>query len=249
MARIVLPRGTSSTVEIEKSIVNKGLHLSTTKGLVKKVNEDRVGCVEEGKFIRICVADGHWGGGAADITVKFWNSIAKFPKNKNEAVRLTEHLQKKLFEKFGQQKMDETKDFTPETSFLVLEVSEGNIKLLSYGDCRLLVCRKGKVKYELGTKQTWLGAFSHLGLRKRLKVEETLIFTNMKLKAGDTILAFSDGIDECRYEQQTIKPNQLASLADVADLQKIVDEIYSRVFAEGAEDNASLVVLRTETKH
>ena len=104
--------------------------------------------------------------GRTDITVKFWNSIAKFSKNKNEAVRLTEHLQKKLFEKFGQQKMDETKDFTPETSFLVLEVSEGNIKLLSYGDCRLLVCRKGKLSMNWEQNRRGWGRFHILDFEK-----------------------------------------------------------------------------------
>ena len=148
-----------------KSIVNKGLHLSTTKGLVKKVNEDRVGCVEEGKFIRICVADGHWGGGAVHNS-KILEQYRQVFQKQERSGQIDRTLTEKLFEKFGQQKMDETKDFTPETSFLVLEVSEGNIKLLSYGDCRLLVCRKGKLSMNWEQNRRGWGRFHILDFEK-----------------------------------------------------------------------------------
>jgi serine/threonine protein phosphatase PrpC len=244
MKKIIIPTITKAGF-IEKVELVPHLILGTTVGLVKSINEDRSGCVLDGNSLRICVADGHWGEAAAETIVEHWiKKKMEFPVNRDEALSEAIKIEEKLFKSFGKTNMNPDLDFTPEASFISIQIEENTLKAISYGDSRLLVARNGKVKAQLATKETWLGVFSKLGLRNRISVKQGLVFEEIQLKEADVVLIFTDGIDQCVYEKDTLSSQFLAKQTKTDAVKKIFDSIFDAVFAAGAEDNATLVVLK-----
>jgi len=244
MKKIIIPTITKKGL-IEKVKLASNLVVGTTVGLVKDMNEDKVGCVLENNSLRICIADGHWGEAAAKIIVKHWmKEEVAFPVNRKEAVLEVIKIEQKLFKLFGKTNMDPNSDFTPEASFIVIQIVDKSLKIISYGDCRLLITNEEKVKTKLITKETWLGAFSQLGLRNRVSVHDGLVFEEITLLENDSVLIFTDGIDQCVYEQDTLNDEFLANLTNEKIAENTFDNIFNAVFAAGAEDNGSLVVLK-----
>lgn len=230
---------------IEKVTVIPKLIMGTTVGLVKHLNEDRLGCLTHKQELRMAIADGHWGEQAADMLVKHWlKTNLTFPTDVKNAISETRKVETKLFKRFGQAKMNPEADFTPEASFTVIQVTGNKLRSISYGDCRMLIVRSGKVQHKLKTKETWLGAFSRLGLRSRLAVNQALIFEEWILKKNDLVVLFSDGVDQCVYETDTLSNQFLAKQTIRRTLEKSFDQIMAAVFTAGAEDNATLAVLK-----
>jgi serine/threonine protein phosphatase PrpC len=230
---------------IEKFKINDSLILATTTGLKKEINEDSIGLFVNDKITRICITDGHWGEEASDIISKYWiEKSLIFPKNLTEAQNETSKIEDVLYQKFGEKVIDENKDFTPESSFICIEIEDGNISIVSYGDSRLFIMDKENIKFTQECKNTWLGVFSRLGLRGRLSVKEGVVFNVEKLNYGDSIFLFTDGVDQCIYEKDTISFDSIANLSKKLNIEDSVDSIFKEVFNFGAEDNASLVIYR-----
>lgn len=231
---------------IEKLIVHECALLGTTTGIVKDENEDVIGALVGSKMLRVCIADGHWGKTASQrICDACLNPDVLIPSSEAEASKFVSSLENELFEAFGSANMDETKDFTPEASFIVLEVDKDSLHITAYGDCRMLVIRNKRIVFQLETKETWLGAFSRLGLRKRQPANEATIFKNIHVIRGDTVLLFTDGVDQCVYEKPTISFKHIATMVD-PPLNTICDRLFREVFKHGAEDNASLGIIRIQ---
>jgi hypothetical protein len=137
---------------------------------------------------------------------------------------------------------------TPEAAFLVAEVGAGAVRLLSYGDCRLMVVREQDGVqhpfYTHATVASWLGAFSALGMRQRLSVADGVDYRTLPVAQNDIVLTYTDGIDEPVYETSTIGPTQLAQHCASCEPSVIFDSIMQDVFAHGAHDHASLAVVR-----
>lgn len=230
---------------IEKVEPVPNLIIGTTVGLVKNTNEDRAGCILDGNSLRICVADGHWGEAAAETIAQHWmKKKVVFPANRNEALLEVMTIEEKLFKSFGKTNMNPNSDFTPEASFISIQIEMNTLKVISFGDCRLLVTREGKVKIQLATEETWLGAFSKMGLRNRISVRQGLVFEEILLQEGDVVLIFTDGVDQCIYEKDTLSSQFLAKQTKTVAVKKVFDSIFGAVFVAGAEDNATLVVLK-----
>ncbi len=245
MKKIILPTTTLKQGVIEKVVMNDNLLVGSTVGLVKDVNEDRVGCVLNGNDVKICLADGHWGEKAAEIIVGYWTKeMLLFPVNKEAAVLEVIKIEKKLFKLFGKIDMNPNSEFTPEASFIVVQLKNNILKIISYGDCRLLIAKEGVIKTKLTTKETWLGAFSRLGLRDRISVKKGLVFEERTLMKNDVVFVFTDGIDQCVYEKDTLSDQFLANQTHKKSVKNIFEGILNAVFLLGAEDNASLVVLK-----
>lgn len=244
--KIILPSQTKQqTALVNKVMFSPNLVIGTTIGLVKQHNEDTVGCVLNKDLIRICIVDGHWGSETGRFIVKHWlKSEVAFPNSSTEAIRETKRIEKELFRMFGKTQMDPNKDFTPEASFIAVEIIKKRISIVNYGDCRLLVVNNGTMKFNLEVSDTWLGAFSHLQLRKRLPVDRATKFKKTQLIKGDFVFLFTDGIDQCVYEKNTISFDFISSQSKLNDLSKIFDKLIGEVFANGAQDNASLVIFR-----
>lgn len=241
----ILPTPNSNSTSNFITLGQSGI-LGTTTGLVKRTNEDRIGYTSSNGTLRFCVADGHWGDGAADIIAKFWlDESTDFPEDREQAIKITSEVQSRLFKTFGKPIMDEDKDHTPEASFIAAEIHNGLLRIASYGDCRLLIVNQGSIVYEHNTLPTWLGAFSYLGLRSRLSVSTGLFYTEVKLAPDDTLMLFSDGVDECVYEAPTISNSELAELATNSTLEAAYDAIVNKVLEHGAEDNASIALYKT----
>ena len=184
---------------IEKVLVSDNFMIASAIGLKKEINEDFVGYYINNDATRICISDGHWGEEAASIIAKHWlNKELNFPIDFAEAKKEAKKIEAELYNKFGKVDMDEDKDLTPEASFIVAEISKDNISIISYGDSRLLIVNKEKVTFTQECKSTWLGAFSHLGLRGRLSVENATVFNTKKLINGDSVILFTDGVDQCK---------------------------------------------------
>lgn len=245
MKKIILPSDSHSHL-IQKSTVGDDLVLGTTVGLVKKSNEDALGGLIEKDTIRICIIDGHWGDEAARIIRDYWLDAGLiFPRSVEAAARATERVEEELFLKFGKENMDENRDLTPEAAFVTAERIRNTMRIVSYGDCRLLVIRNRHVIYELKTQETWLGAFSRLGLRQRLAVKKAVIFDKLPILKDDLIIMFSDGVDQCVYGRPTISKDRVIELAgSCKNPSELFDALIGEVFLNGAEDNASLVVIR-----
>lgn len=245
--RTTKTKKTTSTVE--KTIFKDKLIFGTTSGLVKKTNEDRAGYINpknEPSSFRICLTDGHWGEEASEEIINFWlNQNLVFPKSRENAIATTKQIEKKLLELFGEKDMNAQTDFTPEAAFIVCEISKSDqLTIISYGDCRLLITNKQKIRYNLPIRSTWLGAFSGLGLRNRLSVENALIFERQQIQLEDYVFLFTDGIDECVYNTPTIPLHMIAKLTKKLELETIFNSIIEQVFVHGAEDNASLVIFK-----
>jgi serine/threonine protein phosphatase PrpC len=244
MVNITLPTKTRKGL-IEKVKLMPNLIIGTTIGLVKDVNEDRVGCTLNNNSLRICVADGHWGETAAKIVVNHWIKEGEvFPANQKDSVLEVIKIEQELFRMFGKIGMDPNLDFTPEASFIAIQLINRTLRIISYGDCRLLIARKGVIKMKLKTRETWLGAFSRLGLRNRVSVRDGLVFEETTLLRNDSVLIFTDGIDQCVYEQDTLSNEFFANLTNKGIAENTFDCIFNAVFVAGAEDNASLVVIK-----
>ena len=241
MNTIILP--SIATKEIFKQTLGGGV-FGTTAGLVKATNEDRLGYLNTADGLRVCIADGHWGDGAADMIVKYWLSEStQFPLTSEKAVKATQAIEKQLDTHFGTSDMDADVDKTPEAAFIAAELTGNTLQIVSYGDCRLLVARQGKIYYQLPTKATWLGAFSHRGMRDRQPIKDALSFTSLSLLPGDVVMLFTDGIDECVYEVPTISFDTIAEYGSTNPPSEAFDKIMNKVFAVGAQDNASLAVI------
>jgi len=228
---------------VDKCIVNDSFGLCTTNGLVKTVNEDRIGYKNQGDSLRICIADGHWGQQAAEVIAEQWLRV-DLPQEFSEAVELAKRTERSLYESFGSLNMDESRDFTPEASFVAVKIRGNEVDIVGYGDCRLAIIREGRAYSQLPTKATWLGAFSYLGLRNRIPVETGLILEHWRLVPGDQLILFTDGVDECVYEKPTISMAELAGLAHQEKLSQSVDAVLAKIMACGAEDNASFAIFR-----
>lgn len=224
---------------------SKNICLGTCTGLIKKINEDKIGIRISGKTTKVCVCDGHWGKEAATLAKKVCLAD-KFPRSKQTSIKLVAEIQKEIFEKFGFKNMDPERDFTPETSLLAIKInSKKQLSIVSYGDCRLIITRKSKLIFKLKTNQTWLGAFSFLGIRHRIPVKKATIYKSIICESGDTILLFTDGIDECKYEHPTIPLKWLALIVTENIKPKIIlSKIFSKVRYYGAEDNASIAIIK-----
>ncbi len=223
-----------------------GYSIVTDPGLVKRVNEDGVGFTDEFHSARFIVADGHWGDDAARAVLEHWLAVEKFPRSRDEAIVQTKLVEDALYKKWGSLNMDASKDFTPEAAFVAADLfDDGELRLASYGDCRAMVVRGGDIIFSLEQNSTWLGVFSSLGLRGRSSVEDTVQYSRMKLRQGDTLLLFSDGIDECIYGKPTISMEDLAwHTACSKSLANLKKRILDIVIEKGAEDNYSLVLVK-----
>jgi serine/threonine protein phosphatase PrpC len=64
-------------------------------------------------------------------------------------------------------------------------------------------------------------------------------------QTNDTVLLFSDGVDECIYEKPTIGIEHIANIVNTLhDPSLIFDALMTEVFEYGAEDNASLSIIK-----
>jgi serine/threonine protein phosphatase PrpC len=182
-------------------------------------------------------------GGVAQAISYWLATTTSFPCERESAIKAIRTLQSALYDTYGSAHMDETSDFTPETSLIAVELDGHHVRIVSYGDCRLLIARHGIPRFTLDTHETWLGAFSHLGLRQRIPVEQATIFAEQQLGSGDRLCLYTDGVDECVYNTPTISIDTLATLTDTADSEDALKTILSRVFKCGAEDNATLAII------
>lgn len=196
--------------------------------------------------LHVYLCDGHWGAAGASNVMSALLKLTDFPKTKAAAIAVVRKIEKDLHQQFGHPKMDENKDFTPETSLLAVELTNGKLTIFSYGDCRLMISRHGKIIYRHAVKKTWLGVFSFLGLRKRLSSYKATQFKKIACQKGDLIWLFTDGIDECHYEKSTISFAWLAKTGRATkNLKTVANKVLREVENFGAEDNASLAILRS----
>lgn len=216
--------------------------MSTKLGLVKEVNEDAIGCrTEEDGTLRISIADGHWGQEAAVECVEYWlnNPIDTNP------LQSMRWLEATLAKRFAVPLPDAETTRTPEASTLTITIHpDGRMNVVGYGDCRLSVVRDGRVMYRYNTLASWIGLFSSLGLRDRVPVDSGTVVESLPLLAGDTILLYTDGVDECVYETPTLDVESFAA-SDNAPVQ-ICEEIMRAVFECGAEDNATMAIFTVQ---
>jgi len=212
-------------------------------GLVKPTNEDRLEYWTQDHGMSACIADGHWGDEAAQHAVSFWKD-AGIPDSKEMAIQKTSELERELYTSFGKPVMDQEIDLTPETAFVGINISEDRLDIASYGDCRLLVVNGAAIKYSLEQKSTWLGAFSHLGLRSRMAVKDGLVYERLPLDKEDYVIMFTDGLDECIYERPTISHEEIAESFRLVQPKKILEDLVSLAFSYGAEDNISALIYK-----
>ncbi len=246
MTKALLPVGNSSSGYKRGVYSDWHYTICTDKGLVKQANEDRVGFIVKNNLARFVVADGHWGSRAAQMVAEYWLSLKRAPDSITGSILENRKLESSLYKEWGVKLMDEDSDLTPEAGFVCLELLDnGRVRIISYGDCRAIVIRDGRIIFELEQSDSWLGAFSSLGLRARLSVDEATKFSEIKLSTGDTVILFSDGIDECVYGRPTIPLDKFAKYSkDSRSADELSRRLIDEVIKKGAEDNYSMAVLR-----
>ncbi|HEU4967089.1 MAG TPA: hypothetical protein VFT53_06490 [Candidatus Saccharimonadales bacterium] len=222
--------------------------LGTSRG-GKPSNEDRIGYVQVPKGDRICTADGHWGDKASATIIRHWvNPDMPFPTSRQQAVRTVKQIEEGLYLDTGNPHMDASKDRPPEASFVAMELGKHVLRVVGYGDCRLLVARLidgvPRPYYEHAKLASWLGAFSMLGLRDRVPVTQGTVYAQLPVKAGDTVIAYTDGLDECKYETPTIPIDEIMQQACVQTPKSAVESLIQLALDRGGEDNVSVAVMR-----
>src|SRR5579883_2215397 len=150
----------------------QNLALGTSSGN-KPANEDRIGYLNTEDATRICISDGHWGDEAARTIADYWiNREVPFPTSKRQALHAVRQIEQDLFSRTGRPRMDPDNDRPPEASFVAMELGRQVLRIVSYGDCRLVVARFAnevpRPYYRHAELASWLGAFSMLGLRDRV---------------------------------------------------------------------------------
>lgn len=152
-------------------------------------------------------------------------------------------LERMLANRFAVPSHDTETTRTPEASTLTITVHPDNrMDVVGYGDCRLSVVRNGHVLYRYDTAATWLGLFSSIGLRDRIPAKSGTHVESVQLNKRDTILLYTDGVDECIYEKPTLDVESFAK--SNATATQIHDEVMGAVFRHGAEDNVTIVVYK-----
>ncbi|MDO8487853.1 MAG: SpoIIE family protein phosphatase [bacterium] len=212
------------------------LTIGTSQGLVKTVNED---CIEfrlDGNQTVVCLCDGHWGDTAAKLVCR---TIANnFPSSRRKALHLLNHIELQLLGEFGKEPPNPEIDQPPETSLVAVRFDSSSRKLtvICYGDCRILISNHGQIRFHTLPQATWLGVFSRLGLRGRIPVKRGLTFNTLALQSNDSVWMFTDGVDECIYEKPTLSHGWV--------VKHNISEIFAQIEKQGAQDNASLVILK-----
>lgn len=227
---------TIAITSVSADIGSMNIHgeLGITAGLKKTFNEDRIGVLSYNNKLRGCICDGHWGDQAAQMTYDFFLSeYQDFPVTQEQAIRTTKELEVSIFNTCGNLDLNGVTDTTPETSFVAFEISEERIRMVMGGDCRFLILSKtGSCFFRGPSLASWIGSFSYLGLRNRVPVEQGTYFFDLPISEGDTVLFFSDGIDECIYEKSTISVEHLCVLAQSHEnIRQNIDQIFEEVFS------------------
>lgn len=231
-------------MQINYSNYQDQLQIATTSGLKKTENEDVFNYKVTKGQVSFCLADGHWG----DFAAKYIsNQLIKsaFPSNRADAIKKIKDIEKALHQKLWLPDMNPDANFTAEASFIAVEKTQTKISILSYGDCRLVLVRNRKVVFNIKKTTTWLGAFSYLNLRNRISVDKALIYQKLDCLIGDTVMIFTDGVDECIYGKKTLTYKWLARQIDTfSPIKSICKNIFDVIQQKGAEDNATLVLIR-----
>lgn len=214
--------------------------ISTNVGLVKSLNEDAVGYLtKEDGLTRIAIADGHWGPEAASACVEFWMNDSAH----DNPLASMEELEALLAKRFAMPSPDPETTKTSESSTLTVTIyPDKRMTIIGYGDCRMCVVRDGVVIYRYTTSATWIGLFSSLGLRGRIPAKTGTVVESVLLQSGDTIVMYTDGVDECVYEVPTLSVEDFVRPGLTP--MNIHDAIMDAVFQHGAEDNATLAILK-----
>jgi len=240
-----LPKDSLGTIDPVVKYVTDDFIIGTTAGLLKKENEDSIGCSFNDNTTRICIADGHWGRETSKKLVGYWlSSVNVFPNTKEKAVTEMKKVEDEIFKTFSKPNMNPQKDFTPEAAVIAIEITKNRLSVVSYGDCRLLILNDHKIKFCLKTTETWLGVFSYLNLRGRLPISNAIEFMQTDLTIGDVVVLFTDGIDQCVYEKDTISFAEIAEKVQSTAITAAFDNIMKEVFLNGAEDNASIGIIK-----
>lgn len=230
----------SQTEDDISTFLNDRVIVSTKAGLRKKLNEDAIGHVlTKESVLRISIADGHWGQEAARMCVEHWmdDTIGKEP------IQSMIELETALANRFAVPSPNAEVTRTPEASTLTITIyPDKRMDIVGYGDCRLSVVRDSHVIYRYETAATWLGLFSSVGLRGRIPARSGTLVESVQLNEGDTVLLYTDGVDECIYERPTLNVEGFV-YSDAAVVQ-IYNDIMGAVFDHGAEDNATIAILR-----
>lgn len=261
-ARMVLPEEGSMIRMISYQANGSDLVMATTKGLVKTAGsiEDYVGFRDYGYGIwRFCICDAHSGDEAAESAAEFWidghlpadlkSSPAKdlplFPSSKGEAIDRVRALEELISYEYALDEMDADLHKPSEAAFVAAEIGEQVLRIVSYGDCRMLISHAASGElFRVNTLPTWLGPFSATGLRQRISVEEGTIYEERQINRGDLLILHTDGIDEARYEQPTISNEAILNCFNNSPLERGIHLLMAEVFRYGAEDHASAIAFR-----
>jgi hypothetical protein len=203
-------------IDISKNIWNFNISwaFTTTTWLKKEINEDRIFLRQIDNKIYACICDWHWWDEASNIVNNFFISgKEKFPQNKAESILISKKIEKLIFQQCWNNNLNWIHDITPETSFIAIEIDKKNINIISYWDCRGFILNNKKTRIKIKQINSWIWSFSYLGLRNRLAIEENTFFKQVKIRKNDTIILFSDWIDECIYETPTISINEIYKIS------------------------------------
>jgi hypothetical protein len=208
--------------------------------------EDRLTVLLTRTGLTACIADGHWGAGAAEQITDFWSEEA-IPHTRDEALEKVKQLEAGLFATYRRDGIDPEADFTPEAAFIAIDIGDRLLRIAGYGDCRLHVVNDGQARFELSKEATWLGVFSHMGLRQRKSVDQALSFEQIGLVAGDYVMLFTDGLDEWGHDGvSSISTQELASTTRNVPAREAVRSLGNLAFSHGAQDDVSLFIHRIE---
>jgi serine/threonine protein phosphatase PrpC len=214
-------------------------------------NEDAIRAVHDSDGIRACIADGHWGDDAARQAVAFFTGAAA-PASRQEAIAVAGQFEEQVYRQFGWGDMQDIKVHrTPEAAVTSIAISDSVLSIASYGDCGLLVARNQRVHYQMPQVASWLGCYSYLGLRERLPVSEAVVYKEVPLEQGDSVLLYTDGLSEWAHnEQPMITPEGLAynMFGSAADIATRLARMALTQGSAGTEDDCTLFVYQHDTK-
>lgn len=194
-------------------------------------NEDSCGFLLGGIGSIAVVADGHYGRSSAELAVDqiLHTGLQEPPPRGVSGQLIWEWLQTQLD---GANSRVRAEPSASACAILAVVVQDHMLWWASIGDCRLYHVRGPDSAVCNPLHSVYLGDAVHVSPE----------FGELELSAGDQVVLASDGLPECIYGRETLKPSDISSCIRDQSPESAARSLIDAALVGGGEDNVTVVV-------